>query len=129
METGKSPLPEESGPTFDPSTHWCAKHLEPFRETWGQSADWVMATIGLFTEMTRREEILRACGWRPATETEPEQQADSQMLDRVMREFSPMCCYLGDEVTKRWVDLALRGGDVYKDALKELQTRPIELGG
>ena len=30
----KSPLPEAQGPTFEPRTHWCPRHLEPFRAAW-----------------------------------------------------------------------------------------------
>jgi hypothetical protein len=122
----KSPLPDDKGPTFDPSTHWCLRHLEPFRETWGQSASWVFATIALFDEMVRRREVLEAAGYRQATETQPERLADTRMLDRVMREFSPLCCYLGDEITKKWTDLALGPLEEFKTAHEEFKSREPE---
>lgn len=126
MSGPKSPLPEERGPTFAPTTHWCARHLEPFRETWGESAAWAAATIALFNECVRRREILQACGWRPETDEQPEVAADSRMLDRVLREYAPLCCFLGDEVTGKWTRLALGPMDEFKAAHAELRARTAE---
>jgi hypothetical protein len=97
------------GLTFSPG-HWCAKHLEPFRETWEKSAAWIMATMGLFEEMVRRDDIIAAAG------------GDTEMLDRVLREFSPMCCHVGDETTARWTALALGPVEDYKAALDEIRS-------
>lgn len=79
--------------------------------------------MALMDEMVRREEIMRACGWRPATATEPERPADTRLLDRVLREHSPMCCYLGDEIAEKWTRLALGPMDDYKAAHDELRAR------
>lgn len=107
-----SPLPEEQGPTLDPRTHWCANHLEPFRPTWGQSMAWVLATLGMIQEIVRRPEIIHAAG------------GDARMLDRVLREFAPLCCYLGDETTDRWTQLALGPLEEWKKAHEEIKARP-----
>lgn len=121
----KSPLPEDQGPTFDPRTHWCMRHLEPFRKTWGKNAAWAMATLALLDEMVRESEILRACGWQPATDDQEERPADTRMLDRVLREFSPMCCYCGDEKTAKWTRLALGPIDKFIAEHNELRASGI----
>lgn len=109
-----SPLPEDKGPTFEPRTHWCPKHLEPFRATWGKNAAWALATLALFEECIRRQEIINAAG------------NQTSMLDRVLREYSPLCCYLGDETTAHWTELALGPEDAWKEAFAELRQREAE---
>lgn len=94
-------LPETEGPTFSPTSHWCPRHLEPFRDRW--PAGWAFAMGALFEEAVRREEIQRAAGYDPEKGTP----ADTKMLDRVLREYAPLCCYLGDETAEKWTRLAL----------------------
>lgn len=103
----KSPLPEEQGPTFEPSTHWCARHLEPFRRNWPHG--WAVAMMAIFEECVRRDDIVAAAGARV------------EMLDRVLREFSPLCCLVGDETTAKWTRLALGPPEPMKAALDELR--------
>lgn len=110
----KSPLPEEKGPTFEPSTHWCQRHLQPFRERW--PVGWGLAMMALFQVAVRREDVQAAAGYNEAKGT----QADTKMLDRVMREFAPICCLVGDEETARWTNLALGPFEDYKLELDRL---------
>lgn len=106
----KSPLPEQDGPTFDPTTHWCPRHLEPFRKRWPQG--WPLAMLALFDEAVRNDEIMAACGHDPEKGT----LADTRMLDRVMREYAPLCCFLGDDITAKWTRLSLGPLDAFKAA-------------
>jgi hypothetical protein len=121
-----SPLPEEAGPTFDPRTHWCPRHLAPFRDSW-PTGRWVFATLGLMQEMLHRREILTACGWEPATADREERRADVRMLDRVLREYAPLCCYVGDEVSERWTGLALGPIEEYRAAHDALAALPAPI--
>jgi hypothetical protein len=102
----KSPLPEEQGPTFEPTIHWCARHLEPFRAEW--PVGWPLAMMGLFQESVRNLEIIDAAG------------GQTEMLDRVLREFSPLCCFLGDEITAKWTRLSQGSLDEFRAALAAL---------
>lgn len=104
----RSPLPEEQGPTFDPKTHFCERHLEPFRETWG-GIDWLKAMLGIFQVCVRRKDIQDAAGAR------------IEMLDRVLREYAPLCCLVGDDETAKWTRLAFGPADEYRAAIEELK--------
>lgn len=103
----KSPLPEEEGPTFEPGVHWCPRHLQPLRTTWPRG--WALAMLGLFQVCVRRQDIIDAAG------------ADTRMLDRVLREYAPLCCLVGDEETAKWTRLALGPIDDYKAAIDEIK--------
>lgn len=78
------------------NVHWCARHLEPFRSRWPAGA--ATAMLLLFNASVAREEIVRHAGGR----------ADS--LDAVLREFSPLCCFLGDAVMQDLTTKALDPG-------------------
>jgi hypothetical protein len=111
----KPPFPEGApGLVFSPTSHWCPRHLEPFREDWGKNVDWILATMGLLEECIRRPEIVRAAG------------RDIAMLNRVLVEYAPLCCYLGDETTDRWVQLSLGPLDDYTHALEAIRARSAE---
>lgn len=101
----ESPFPDGACLTLSPTAHWCPIHLEPFRKDWGKNADWIFASMGLLEECFRRPEIIEAAG------------ADVAMLDRVLREYAPLCCYVGDEITDRWVQLSLGPRDDYQKAI------------
>lgn len=103
----RSPLPEDQGPTFEPAVHWCERHLEPFVATWPRG--WGTAMMGLFQECVRNREIIDAAG------------GQTEMLDRVLREFSPLCCFLGDEITAKWTRLGLGPIEEFKTAVEELK--------
>lgn len=98
-------LPEDKGPTFEPTTHWCPKHLEPFRENW--PSGWALATMGIFEVCLRRDDIIEAAGH------------DTRMLDRVLREFSPLCCLVGNEETAKWTALSLGPLETYRKELED----------
>lgn len=78
---------------IDPRAHWCPRHLEPFRAAWPKG--YLLASMALFEESVRRPEIAEAAG------------GDTAMLDRVLREFGPLCCLIGDEGVARWTELTL----------------------
>lgn len=114
----RSPLPENEGPTFDFS-HWCERHLQPFApkvpgsQSWSQT-EWVLATLGIFQVAVRLPQI------QAAATLEPGGLAEVSMLDRVLREFSPLCCLVGDEETKKWTDLAFAPVGEHKKAIDAL---------
>ena len=85
--------------TIDPHVHWCARHLEPFRERWPQG--YTRASLVLVELAIRRPDVVAACTLGD------DEEASAEMLDRVLREFGPLCCLLGDEVVERWTTLAL----------------------
>lgn len=109
----RSPLPEDQGPTFDPRTHWCERHLMPFKDRWPEG--WGLAMLALFQECIGRKDIQSAC-------TSPgESEADARMLDRVLLEFSPLCCLVGDETTAKWTALSLGPMEGFQKELAALK--------
>lgn len=74
---------------LDFTVHWCARHLEPFRSDWPGGAG--VAMMRLFDAAVADERIVaavpKAAGGKGRTEA----------LDGVLLEFSPLCCFLGDE--------------------------------
>lgn len=109
----KSPLPENLGPTFEPGVHLCRQHLEPFRAGWDERpTHWVLLMIGLFWECTCRQDFWDMCGGSP------------EMFQRVLLELSPVCCWLGDDITKKWTDIAFSDD---KDAHKAERDRLFAL--
>lgn len=103
---------------IDPRVHWCARHLEPFRAEWPRG--YVLASAALVEEAVRQQEVLAACGYDGS-----EGSGNPELLDRVLREFGPLCCLVGDEKAAKWTQLAL-AGDTYSFAvaLDELRTAP-----
>ena len=69
--------------------------------------------MALFEECVRREDILAAAGGQVA------------MLDRVLREYAPLCCLVGNETTARWTALALGPLEEFRAALEKLRARKI----
>lgn len=80
---------------------FCARHSEPFRAEWPKGAG--LAQLGIFNAATRDERITEACG------IGPDGKADGMQLNRVLAEFGPLCCFLGDVVTGEVTALALNG--------------------
>ena len=89
---------------LDPRYVLCDRHREPFREDWPRGAALMMSAM--LEEAVRNHDILRACGWDGSSDGT----ADSKMLGRAIREFSPICCLIGDERTAEWTSLALTPG-------------------
>lgn len=85
---------------IDPRVHWCARHLEPFRAEWPRG--YLVASSALVQEAARREDVLSACGYDGSAGS-----ANFGLLDRVLREFGPLCCLVGDETAAKWTALAL----------------------
>jgi len=81
--------------TIEPRSFWCSRHLEPFRPHW--PVGYLPATLALLSRALQLPAIVEAAG------------GDSRMVDRVMREYGPVCCLLGDEVV----------GDVTRRALSD----------
>lgn len=74
---------------------WCPKHLAPFRARWPTGAG--LAMNNLFAASVADYRIIHAA------------QGDTNRLEPVLREHSPMCCFLPSEVTESVVQAALAG--------------------
>ena len=74
---------------LDFSVHWCTKHLEPFREEWPGGAG--VAMIHLFEAAVSDERIVAA------VPRSADGSAKAESLDAVLLEYSPLCCFIGDE--------------------------------
>jgi hypothetical protein len=74
---------------LDFKVHWCPRHLEPFREDWPGGAG--AAMVKLFEAAVRDERIVAACPKDSAG------LAMTEALDAVLREHSPLCCFIGDD--------------------------------
>lgn len=73
---------------MDFPTHWCPRHLEPFRANWPAGAGLAMVRLaGLAFE---HPDIVAA-----ATK-DSDGKAKVESLNAVLREFSPLCCLVGD---------------------------------
>lgn len=97
------------GVILDPASVWCDRHREAFRATWPRGI--LPATLALFEVAVRDERVIEAC--RLGTD----ELASADMLARVIAEFSPLCCLLGDLEARRWTRLAL-AEDVYAFAVE-----------
>lgn len=73
------------GITIEPTAAFCPRHLDPFRATWPNG--YLSAAMCLVYQALQRPEIDAAAG------------NDTAMLDRVLREFGPLCCLIGDDTT------------------------------
>lgn len=74
---------------FSFTTHWCARHLEPFRAEWPKGA--AVALKGLLDVALTMPAVTDACG------TTPDGKADASNLDEVLRRFAPLCCFITKE--------------------------------
>lgn len=97
-EPGRIPV------TLSFTTHWCGAHLAPYRERWPHGAG--RAIMLLFEKSIEHKDIQAACGAVDG------HQADTNLLERVLREFSPLCCLLGDEVVQEIYAQTLHGDPV-----------------
>jgi hypothetical protein len=71
--------------TVEPRAAWCERHLvAPFRRRWPKG--YVTATLVLVQQALCDDEIQAAASGEVA------------MLDRVLREFGPLCCRLERDV-------------------------------
>jgi hypothetical protein len=86
---------------LEPQTHWCERHLKPFRQRWPDG--YLPASLRILDHVVERDDITRACGRDEATGV----LADVARLPAVLREFSPLCCLIGDEEAERITRLAL----------------------
>lgn len=68
---------------LDFSTHWCPRHLEPFRAGWPAKAG--LAMVMLFEAFTADERVGKLTG------------GDAMRLAAVALEWSPLCCFVGDD--------------------------------
>ena len=71
------------------TTHWCPRHLEPFRARWPRGAGVAMLELfGAWVADPRVAEMapITAGGKR-----------DAGALDAIALETSPLCCFVGDE--------------------------------
>lgn len=105
--------------TIDPRTHWCPRHLEPFRAEWPRG--YLPASLALLDEAVRREDVARAAGWTPEGG-----RADPARLSAVLAEYGPLCCLVGDETAEKWTALALAGDmPAFATALDRLRSTPL----
>ena len=72
---------------------WCRKHDIRFRNEWPKGTAFAM--LGLFHAAAAEEQIVEAAGH------------DTVNLTGVFAEYSPLCCLIGDDMTKAVVDAAL----------------------
>lgn len=82
-------MTDHPGVNLDFEVHWCAKHLEPFRDGWPSGAG--VAMMRLLEAALDDERIVGAAP------KDVEGKAKTESLDAVLREFSPLCCFVGDE--------------------------------
>lgn len=68
---------------LDFATHWCPKHLGPYKAEWPKGAG--VAMVMLFQAFTEDPRSAEMAG------------GDSMRLSAVALECSPLCCFVGDE--------------------------------
>lgn len=78
-----------SGVELDFNTHWCGRHLEPFRTRWPVGAG--VGMVKLFEAAVADPRIIAACP------KDADGQAKTSSLDAVLREHSPLCCFVSDQ--------------------------------
>lgn len=81
------------GITIEPLAFWCQRHLEPFRPVW--PLGYLPATLWLLYQSLLRDDIQEAAS------------GQTELLDRVVREFGPICCLLGDDLVEEATRRAL----------------------
>lgn len=69
--------------------HWCPRHLEPFRIGWPGGAGVAMVRLA---EAALSDERIAAAAPHTA-----DGQAKAESLDAVLLEYSPLCCFVGEE--------------------------------
>ncbi len=99
---------EQQAPAFPPvaldfTTHWCPRHLLPLKKRWPKGA--MLAMLGLFNAAVAHPDVIRACGGDFTGGV----LADTRMLAGVLREFSPLCCLVGDVQVVIVIGEALEG--------------------
>lgn len=75
--------------TLDFASHWCARHLEPFRARWPLGAGVAMVRLA---EAAMADERIIAAAPKDA-----EGKAMTAALDALLLEHSPLCCFVGEE--------------------------------
>jgi hypothetical protein len=79
----------------EPAWFWCDVHLAPYEATW--PAGYMLATSWLLRKAMEREDIQHAAGGKV------------ERLQAVLREYSPICCLLGDDLVAHATHVALHG--------------------
>jgi hypothetical protein len=69
-----------AGIALDFSTHWCPRHLAPYRATWPRGA--AVAMVRLFESFTADPRVEEMTG------------GDVMRLAAVVLECSPLCCFV-----------------------------------
>lgn len=78
---------------LNPSSAWCAEHLEAFRPGWPDG--YLTATLILFERFVRDPDVVAYC------------HADSTKLGAAVAEFGPLCCRVDSDLRERVVAAAL----------------------
>lgn len=102
--------------TLEPRAVWCAEHIEPFRARW--PAGYLPAVMCLVHQaLNHDEEIAAAAG------------GEVELLDRVLREYGPLCCRLDPDMLARIVEGSIAGGDRMVATVREYGPTPPRPGG
>lgn len=80
---------------------WCPRHLEPLRAEWPKG--YPIAMIGLFQEVSADPRT-----WEGA-EKDDSGKVPMAVIQRVMNEVKPVCCWLPDGIAEAIIASALRG--------------------
>lgn len=80
---------DKPGVELDFNVHWCARHLEPFRADWPGGAGVAMVRLA---EAAFADERIVAAAPKDADGL-----AKAEGLNAVLREHSPLCCFIGEE--------------------------------
>lgn len=92
-----------------PVKQWCEKHWAPIGEgSMKGELNGMYCAIKLMEVFVRNETILRKLGWNP--ETGEKADANPAIMNAIMAEHSPLCCFLGDEVINKIMTLAKKYG-------------------
>lgn len=84
---------------LDFSRDICARHREPLRAEWPRGA--VRLMVALFQAFATDPRIIAAAP------KDAEGQADAEAIPRLILEFGPLCCFVGDEAMERLIAEAL----------------------
>lgn len=82
---------------------WCRKHSAPFRERWPEGS--LLAIVMMFQFSASDERVQRVAG----------NNADN--LSITLKVLSPLCCLLGDEITRKITTAALSGQMIKPEGL------------
>jgi hypothetical protein len=69
---------------------WCEKHWQPYQEG---NLNGLAATMLMMQSLVEDERFQRTCGRNPETG----ELAKVELLNEVLEQISPACCFLGDE--------------------------------